>query len=152
MKSMVLGAAALMMSAGAAIADEWEAITANGDVAMAVDWASLRITGDVRRINTAVVTRQSQPGNFDWATSLIDIDCSQTRYITVRSSFYFMDGQSAADDFVGDGSWTQIGSGTLVGDVREAVCAASPGRQGYFDDPLTFALTGRGVMREQAGS
>jgi len=152
MKSVVLGAAALMLSVGAAAADEWEAVTTNGDVAMAVDWASLRITGDMRRINTAVVTRESQPGNFDWATSLLDIDCSRTRYMTLRSSFFFIDGSSASDDFTGDGSWMAIGGGTLVDDVRTAVCAAAPGKQGYFDDPRSFALAGRTVMQQQAGT
>jgi len=150
MKAMVLGVAALVLGAGAAAADEWEAITTNGDVAMAVDWSSLRITGDVRRINTAVVTRESQPGSFDWATSLLDVDCSRTRYMTLKSSFHFMDGSSAADDFTGDGSWTSIGDGTLVADVRTAVCAASPGKEGYFDDPLSFAIAGRTVLQREA--
>lgn len=152
MKAMVLGVAALMLSAGAAAADEWEAVTSNGDVAMAVDWSSLRITGDVRRINTAVVMRESQPGNFDWATSLLDVDCSRPRYMTLRSSFFFMDGSSTTDDFTGDGSWTPIGAGTLVEDVKTAVCGAAPGKQGYFDDPRSFALAGRMVMQEQAGT
>lgn len=149
MKSMILGAAALVLSAGAAVAEEWEAVAVSDAAVMAVDWGSMRITGNMRRINTALVTRQSDPGQFDWATSLIDIDCSRPRYQTIRSSFFYMDGSSASDDFVGDGSWETINSGSLVEDVREQVCSAATGKQGYFDDAQTFAVNARRVLQSQ---
>ncbi|HEV7227954.1 hypothetical protein [Brevundimonas sp.] len=149
MRSMILGAAALMLSAGAAVADEWEAVAVSDAAVMAVDWSSMRITGNTRRINSALVTRQSEPGQFDWATSLIDIDCSRPRYLTIRSSFFYIDGSSASEDFVGDGSWTDINSGSIVEDVRASVCAASAGKQGYFDDPLTFSVNARLVMTSE---
>lgn len=148
LKSMFVGAAALMLTAGAAAADEWEAIAISDNAVMAVDWGSLRINGNIRQINTALVAVRPEPGQFDWATSLVDIDCSQTRYKTVRSSFFYIDGSSASEDFVGDGSWTAINSGALMDDVRGQVCAASSGKQGYFDDPLTFAVNARRVMQE----
>lgn len=152
MKSMVLGAMALMVSAGAAVADEWEAITVVGSTALAVDWASLQIKGDVRRINMAMVTRDPEAGRFDWATSLLEIDCAQPRYMTVRSSFFYIDGSSAAADFVGDGSWTALSAGSAIDEIRKQTCAAALGKEGYFDDPLSFAVAGRKVMREQAGA
>ncbi|HEV2083197.1 MAG TPA: hypothetical protein VGR32_12210 [Brevundimonas sp.] len=149
LKSMFVGAAALMLSAGAAAADEWEAIAISDSAVMAVDWGSMRINGNMRQINTALVAVQAEAGQFDWATSLVDVDCSQSRYKTVRSSFFYIDGSSASEDFVGDGSWTSINPGALMDDVRGQVCAAAPGKQGYFDDPLTFAVNARRVMQEQ---
>ena len=148
MKTLIGGAAALMLTAGAAAADEWEAIAVSDNAVMAVDWGSLRINGNMRQINTALVAVEPEPGQFDWATSLVDIDCTRTRYKTVRSSFFYIDGRSASEDFIGDGAWTNINPGALMDDVRNQVCAASPGKQGYFDDPQTFAINARRVMLE----
>ena len=147
-KSIFVGAAALMLSAGAAAAGEWEAIAISGGAVMAADWDSLRIDGSTRRINTALVAVRPDPGQFDWATSLIDVDCSRLRYKTIRSSFFYIDGSSASDDFVGDDSWTTITPGSLMEDLRTAVCEATPGKEGYFDDPLTFAVNARRVALE----
>ncbi len=149
LKTLLLGAAALTLTAGAAAADEWEAVAVSDGAVLAVDWASMRIRGDMRQINTALVAAAPEPGQFDWATSMIDIDCSKTRYKTLRSSFFYIDGSTASDDFTGDGSWTEINAGSIMDDVKTQVCAASPGKQGYFDDPLTFAVTARQVMAEQ---
>ena len=148
LKSMFVGAAALMLSAGTAAAGEWEAIAISDNAVMAVDWQSMRINGSMRRINTALVAVQPEPGQFDWATSLLDVDCSRPRYRTIQSSFYFIDGSSASDDFIGDDSWTDINSGSLMEDMRSEVCAASAGKEGYFDDPQTFAINARRVMLE----
>lgn len=148
-KSMFVGAAALMLSAGAAAAGEWEAIAISDGAVMAADWESLRINGSTRRINTALVAVRPEAGQFDWATSLLDVDCAGSRYKTIRSSFFYMDGTSASGDFIGDDSWTTINPGSLMEDMREAVCEASPGKDGYFDDPQTFAVNARRVMLEQ---
>lgn len=148
MKSMIVGAAALLMSAGAAVADEWEAVAVSDAAVMAVDWGSMRINGNMRQINTALVTKRSDPGQFDWATSMIDIDCSRPRYKTLRSSFFYIDGSMASEDYVGDGSWTDVAQGSLLEDVRGQVCAAETGKQGYFDDARTFAVNGRRVLND----
>lgn len=149
MKTAILAAAALSLTAGAAAADAWEAVAVSDGAVIAVDWASMNIRGNMRQINTALVAAHPEPGQFDWATSMVDFDCSQARYKTLRSHFFYIDGSSASDDYMGDGSWTTINAGTLMDDVRTQVCGASMGKQGYFDDPLTFAVTARQVLAEQ---
>jgi hypothetical protein len=149
MKAFLMGVAALGLTAAASAAEEWEAIAISDAAVMAVDWESLQINGSMRRINTSLVTVQSEAGQFDYATSLLDVDCSRPRYKTIRSSFFYIDGRSASEDYVGDDSWTNINAGAIMGDVRDQVCAATTGKQGYFDDARSFAVGARRVMQEQ---
>ena len=149
-KTIVMGVAALMLSAGPAAAGEWEAVSFRDTAAMAVDWYSLWIIGTRRQINTSLVMKNSEPGSFDWATSKIEFDCapSSLRYKTMYSSFFHIDGSPFDEDYVGDNSWTEILPGAMMNDLHGQVCAASTGKQGYFDDPHSFAVTARRVLQE----
>ena len=150
MKSMLLGLVALGLSAGAAAAQSWEAVSVSETAVMAVDWSTLRINGGTRRVTVAVVASRPTAGAaFDYGTSSLDIDCASPRYITVSSKFFNIDGTRAADDYAGDGSWEAINAGAMLEDVRAEVCASTASRPGFFDNVQVFAVNVRNVVAQE---
>ncbi|MBL0947600.1 surface-adhesin E family protein [Brevundimonas sp.] len=137
-----IGIAATLAVTGATpvLAQSWEAVSSNDAAVAAVDWGSLDINGSRREVTFAMVSLQSGAVPFDYAVSTIDMDCSQLRYATIRSQFFDRRGRTVVEDFVGDGSWTPLAEGTIMGDVRREVCSSNPSRKGYFSTAQDFAV------------
>ncbi|QQQ19261.1 hypothetical protein JIP62_03860 [Brevundimonas vitis] len=151
MKSLVMGVLALAVSAGAAAAQShaWEAVGVSEGAVMAVDWPSLSRSGAVARVTIgAVVTLSSADSPFDYATSVIDVDCADRSrgYRTIRSSFFKIDGTAAAEDFTDVTDWQAINDRTLMNDVKREVCASTAARAGPFDDITEFAVSARAAV------
>jgi hypothetical protein len=154
MKSLVLGALALVLSAGAAAAQDhaWEAVGVSDGAVMAVDWPSLSRSGAVARVTIgAVTTRPSADSPFDYATSVIDVDCAERSrgYRTIRSSFFRINGTTAAADYTDVTDWQTINDGALMNDVKREVCASTASRAGFFDDINDFSVNVRAVIAAQ---
>ncbi len=139
-KSIGIAVTLAVMGATPVLAQSWEAVSSSDAAVAAVDWSSVDIKGSRREVTFAMVSLQSGAVPFDYAVSTIDMDCSQLRYATIRSQFYDRRGRTVVEDFVGDGSWTALSDGTLMGDVRREVCASTPSRQGYFNTAQDFAV------------
>ena len=138
-KSIGIAATLAVMGATPALAQSWEAVSSNDAAVAAVDWSSIDINGNRREVTFAMVSLQSGAVPFDYAVSTIDLDCSQLRYATIRSKFYDRSGRTVVEDFVGDGSWTPLSEGTIMGDVRREACSSDSSRPGYFNTAQEFA-------------
>ena len=138
-KSIGIAATLAVMGATPALAQSWEAVSSNDAAVAAVDWRSININGNRREVTFTMVSLQSGAVPFDYAVSTIDLDCAQLRYATIRSKFYDRSGRTVVEDFVGDGSWTPLAVGTIMGDVRQEVCSSDASRPGYFNTAQEFA-------------
>jgi hypothetical protein len=139
-KSIGIAATLAVMGASPALAQSWEAVSSSDAAVAAVDWSSVNINGSRRQVTFAMVSLQSGAVPFDYAVSTVDMDCSQLRYATIRSHFYDRRGRTVVEDFVGDGTWTALNEGTIMGDVRREVCASDASRPGYFNTAQDFAV------------
>jgi hypothetical protein len=139
-KSIGIAATLAVIGATPVLAQSWEAVSSNDSAVAAVDWSSIDINGNRREVTFAMVSLQPGAVPFDYAVSTIDMDCSQLRYATLRSKFYDRRGQTVVEDFVGDGTWTSLAEGTIMGDVRQEVCASDSSRSGYFNTAQDFAV------------
>ncbi len=148
-KSIGIAATLAVMGATPALAQSWEAVSSSDAAVAAVDWSSLKINGSRRELTFAMVSLQSGAVPFDYAVSTIDMDCSQLRYATIRSKFYDRRGRTVVEDFVGDGSWTALAEGTVMGDVRREACASDSSRPGYFNTAQDFAIGAWRVVQQQ---
>jgi len=148
-KSIGIAATLAVMGSTPTLAQSWEAVSSNDSAVAAVDWSSIDINGSRREVTFAMVSLQSGAVTFDYAVSTIDMDCAQPSYATLRSSFYDRAGDQVIDDFVGDGSWTALAEGTIMGDVRREVCASDPSRSGYFNTAQDFAVAAWRVVEQQ---
>jgi len=154
MKSLVFGALALVLSAGAAAAQDhaWEAVGVSDEAVMAVDWLSLSRSGAIARVTIGAVTPRPEADTpFDYATSVIDVDCANRSrgYRTIRSSFFRINGSMAAPDYTDVTDWQPINDGALMGNVKREVCASTASRPGFFDDINMFAANVRAVLAAQ---
>ena len=140
-RSIGIAATLAVMGATPVLAQSWEAVSSSDSAVAAVDWSSIDINGSRREVTFAMVSLVPDAVPFDYAVSTIDMDCSQLRYATLRSSFYDRSGTSVIDDFVGDGSWTALSEGTIMGDVRREACASDSSRDGVFESAQQFAAT-----------
>jgi len=150
MKSLIAGLLALGLSSGAAVAESWEAVAVSDYAVMAVDWTTLRINGTRRRVTVAAVkSRPEADSPFDYAASNIDLDCTSQRYLTIGSTFFYIDGSVASDPYRGDGQWTAIEQASLMADVHTTVCGSAASRTGFFDDLNDFAVNVRLVVASE---
>jgi hypothetical protein len=147
-KSIGIAATLAVVGATPVLAQSWEAVSSNDSAVAAVDWSSIDINGNRREVTFSMVSLQSGAVPFDYAVSTIDMDCSQPRYATVRSSFYDRAGDQVIEDFVGDGSWTALAEGTMMGDLRREVCASDSSRPGYFNTAHEFAIAAWRVVEQ----
>lgn len=148
-KSIGIAATLAVMGAAPALAQSWEAVSSSDAAVAAVDWSSIEINGNRRELTFSMVSLQSGAVPFDYAVSTIDMDCSQPRYATLRSSFHDRAGDQVIEDFVGDGTWTALTEGTLMGDVHREVCANDPSRSGYLNTAQDFAVAAWRVVEQQ---
>jgi len=139
LKSIGIAATLAVMGATPALAQSWEAVSASDTAVAAVDWGSLDINGSRRELTFTMVVLGGSDAPFAYAVSRIDMDCSRPRYATIRSSFHDRAGQTVIDDFVGDGSWTPLNEGTMMGDVQREACSSDRTRQGYAYSAHAFA-------------
>jgi len=147
-KSIGIAATLAVMGATPVLAQSWEAVSSSDSAVAAVDWSSIDINGSRREVTFAMVSLVPDAVPFDYAVSTIDMDCSQLRYATLRSSFYDRRGTQVIEDFVGDGTWTDLAEGTIMGDVRREVCASAPSRSGVFNSAQDFATTAWRVVEQ----
>jgi len=138
-KSIGIAATLAVMGATPVLAQSWEAVSSSDSAVAAVDWSSVDINGNRREVTFVMVSLVPDAVPFDYAVSTIDMDCSQLRYATLRSSFHDRSGTSVIDDFVGDGSWTALSEGTIMGDLRRELCASDSSRAGLFESARQFA-------------
>jgi hypothetical protein len=148
-KSIGIAAALAVIGATPVLAQSWEAVSSSDSAVAAVDWSSITINGNRREVTFAMVSLVPDAVPFDYAVSTIDMDCSQLRYATLRSSFLDRSGTSVIDDFVGDGTWTALNPGTIMGDVRREVCASDSSRSGVFVSAQQFATNAWRVSEGQ---
>ncbi len=147
-KSIGIAATLAVMGATPVLAQTWEAVSSSDSAVAAVDWSSVDINGNRREVTFAMVSLVPDAVPFDYAVSTINMDCSQLRYATLRSSFYDRSGTSVIDDFVGDGSWTALAEGTIMGDVRREVCASDSSRTGAFTSAQQFATNAWRIVEQ----
>ncbi|MEH6698043.1 MAG: surface-adhesin E family protein [Brevundimonas sp.] len=148
-KSIGIAATLAVMGATPVLAQSWEAVSSSDSAVAAIDWSSIDINGNRREVTFAMVSLEPGAVPFDYAVSTIDMDCSQLRYATLRSSFYDRQGTQVIDDFVGDGTWTPLSEGTIMGDVRREACASDSSRSGYFNTAQDFAVGAWRVVEQQ---
>lgn len=123
--SLLCGAAAFLMLAGPAAAENWNVISRTANNALMVDVDATAVTGEITTIPMATVPRRGEAGDYSHSVETYEFNCGAGQWRTVGIIEYGGDGAETDRIPEEGGSWEPIRANTLPDFLKQIACDGS---------------------------